>query len=256
MTTAYPTGLDAFTNPTATSTLVAPSHADQHADANDAIEALEAKVGITSSAVVTSLDYIVRNLPATNITSGVVAGQYGGTGIANTGKTITIGGNFTTSGAFTTTLTATGNTSVTLPVSGTLATSDASSLTTGTLPTARMVGAYTSITSVGTLTTLAVAGTVSRGAPVTKTASFTLADTENWVICAGTASITVTLPAASAQSGRELTIKNIAAFTVVSASSNIVPIGSATAGTAILPATVGAWVTLVSNGTNWVVMQT
>lgn len=53
---------------------------------------------------------------------GVVAGQYGGTGVANTGKTITLGGNLTTSGAFTTTLTATATTSVTLPSTGTLAT--------------------------------------------------------------------------------------------------------------------------------------
>lgn len=52
----------------------------------------------------------------------VIAGQYGGTGIANTGKTITLGGNLTTSGAFTTTLTSTANTSVTLPITGTLAT--------------------------------------------------------------------------------------------------------------------------------------
>lgn len=52
----------------------------------------------------------------------VITGQYGGTGVANTGKTITIGGNFATSGAFTTTLTVTGNTNVTLPTTGTLAT--------------------------------------------------------------------------------------------------------------------------------------
>lgn len=54
--------------------------------------------------------------------AGVIAGQYGGTGVANTGKTITLGGNLTTSGAFATTLTATALTSVTLPTSGTLAT--------------------------------------------------------------------------------------------------------------------------------------
>jgi hypothetical protein len=54
--------------------------------------------------------------------ASVIAGQYGGTGVANTGKTITIGGNFTTSGAHTTTLTTSGNTSVTLPTTGTLAT--------------------------------------------------------------------------------------------------------------------------------------
>jgi hypothetical protein len=50
-------------------------------------------------------------------------------------------------------------------------------------------------------------------------------------------------------------IKTIAAFTVVSASSNVVPINTASAGTAILAATAGKWATLVSNGTNWVVMQ-
>ena len=53
-----------------------------------------------------------------------IAGQYGGTGVANTGKTITLGGNLTTSGAFATTLTATAATSVTLPLTGTLATLD------------------------------------------------------------------------------------------------------------------------------------
>ena len=102
---------------------------------------------------------------------------------------------------------------------------------------------------------LHVVGSFSRGAPVTKTASFTLADTENWIICNGTASITVTLPAASTQVGREITIKTIAAFTVVSASSNIVPLAGGAAGTAILPATAGAWAKLVSDGTNWIIMQ-
>jgi len=52
----------------------------------------------------------------------VIAGEYGGTGVNNSGKTITLGGNLTTSGAHTTTLTTTGNTNVTLPTTGTLAT--------------------------------------------------------------------------------------------------------------------------------------
>jgi hypothetical protein len=52
----------------------------------------------------------------------VITGQYGGTGVANTGKTITIGGNVTTSGAFALTMTLTGTTGVTLPTTGTLAT--------------------------------------------------------------------------------------------------------------------------------------
>jgi hypothetical protein len=53
---------------------------------------------------------------------GVVAGQYGGTGVANTGKTLTLGGSFTHTGAHTLGLTTTANTSVTLPTTGTLAT--------------------------------------------------------------------------------------------------------------------------------------
>lgn len=52
----------------------------------------------------------------------IVTGAYGGTGVNNNGKTITLGGNLTTAGAYSTTLTVTGNTNVTLPLSGTLAT--------------------------------------------------------------------------------------------------------------------------------------
>ena len=62
MATNFPTSLDALTNPVAGDSLSSPSHAGQHADANDAIEALQAKVGVDSSAVTTSIDYKLRNL--------------------------------------------------------------------------------------------------------------------------------------------------------------------------------------------------
>lgn len=52
----------------------------------------------------------------------IVSPTYGGTGVNNGTKTITLGGNLTTSGAFATTLTVTAATSVTLPTTGTLAT--------------------------------------------------------------------------------------------------------------------------------------
>lgn len=102
---------------------------------------------------------------------------------------------------------------------------------------------------------LQISGSFGRGAPVTKTGNFTLADTENWVICNGTGSITVTFPAASSWTGREVMIKTVAAQTVVSASSNVVPLAGGAAGTAILAASAGNWATLVSDGTNWVIMQ-
>jgi len=91
-------------------------------------------------------------------------------------------------------------------------------------------------------------------APVTKTASFTLGSNENEVICNGTATITVTLPSAASFIGRVVVIKTIAAYTVVSASSNVVPINSATAGNAILAATAGKWAEMVSDGSNWIIM--
>ena len=63
--------------------------------------------------------------------SNVIAGLYGGTGVSNSGKTITLAGNLTTAGgAFNTTLTVGANTNVTLPSSGTLITdSSANTLT-------------------------------------------------------------------------------------------------------------------------------
>jgi hypothetical protein len=45
----YPTSLDDFTNPTGVDSLNSPSHSLQHADSNDAIEALEIKLGIGAS---------------------------------------------------------------------------------------------------------------------------------------------------------------------------------------------------------------
>jgi hypothetical protein len=46
MPTNFPTSLDNFTNPTANDSLNLPSHSTQHANANDAIEAIEAKLGV------------------------------------------------------------------------------------------------------------------------------------------------------------------------------------------------------------------
>lgn len=50
MASNYPTSLDNFTNPSAGASLSSPSHSTQHGDVNDAVEALEAKLGIGSSA--------------------------------------------------------------------------------------------------------------------------------------------------------------------------------------------------------------
>lgn len=97
--------------------------------------------------------------------------------------------------------------------------------------------------------------TVSGNAPVTKTASFTVAATESHIVCNGAGTITVTLPTAASNVGRVIFIKNLSATqTVVSASSNVQPQNSATPGTAICAASATAWAMLVCNGTNWIIM--
>ena len=91
--------------------------------------------------------------------------------------------------------------------------------------------------------------------PVTVTADFTVG-TSNWYINNKTGSTcTVTLPTASTWPGRYLTFQNYQAQTLVSASSNVVPQAGGAAGTAILLAVAGNWATMVSDGTNWVIMQ-
>lgn len=94
------------------------------------------------------------------------------------------------------------------------------------------------------------------GAPVTKTADFTVAAGETWLINNKSGSTcTATLPTASSNTGRTLHFQNYQAQTLVSASSNVVPLVGGAAGTAILAAVAGDTATLVSDGTNWIMTQ-
>jgi len=121
-------------------------------------------------------------------------------------------------------------------------------------PTANVGGLWTAIyaASASIPTSYAPAST----APVTKTADFTVGAADQWLINNKAGSTcTVTLPSASSISGRVLSFQNYQAQLIVSASSNVVPMTGAAAGTAILAATIGKWATLVSDGTNWVITQ-
>ena len=125
---------------------------------------------------------------------------------------------------------------------------DISTQTSGNLDLATRVTGVLPVANGGT-------GLAVRPTVVTKVADFALADTEGWVINNKSGSTcTVTLPAASAWPGRAVTFKNLQLQTLVSASSNVVPLIGGAAGTAILPLVIGSWATLVSDGTNWVIM--
>lgn len=121
---------------------------------------------------------------------------------------------------------------------------------------------FESVTVTGAVTaaSISAAGALSGtqldlNAPVIKAASFTLGATENFVVCNGTGAISVTFPTASASTGRVVWIKTIAAQAVNSAGTNVKPLNSNTAGTAILANTAGKFAMLVCDGTDWVVMS-
>ena len=93
-------------------------------------------------------------------------------------------------------------------------------------------------------------------APVTKTADFSVAATDIWLINNKSGSTcTATLPAAASYSGRVLYFQNYQTQTLVSASSNVVPLAGGAAGTSILLASSGDSATLVSDGSNWLMTQ-
>lgn len=95
---------------------------------------------LTSNGAGADPSYQQISLSAASIT-GVLLGVNGGTGVANTGKTITLGGNLTTAGAFNTTLTVTAATGVTLPTSGTLV----GSADTGTVTNTMLAGSIANV---------------------------------------------------------------------------------------------------------------
>lgn len=112
-------------------------------------------------------------------------------------------------------------------------------------------------TSIATGATATSALTVGGGIAtpiVTVTGNTTLGATHSTIINNRAATNTLTLPAASTCVGRKYHIVTIQAQTVVSASSNVVPRVGGAASTAILPATDGAWATIQSDGSNWIII--
>lgn len=127
--------------------------------------------GVTSSSLTS-----VGTIGTGTWQGSLIAGQYGGTGVNNSGKTITLGGNLTTSGAFATTLTVTNTTSVTLPTSGTLATLAGSEALTN-----KSYNGMTLTSTTGTFT-------------LTNAKTFAV---QNSITLAGTDGTTITLPSST-----------------------------------------------------------
>jgi len=90
MATNFPTSLDALTNPQGTDSVQAVPHAAQHANANDAIEALQAKVGINGSTNASSLDKRVATLENASVDTEAIQDIVAGVLTAGTHTNITV----------------------------------------------------------------------------------------------------------------------------------------------------------------------
>lgn len=90
MAVNYPETLDTFTNPASNSSVANPSHAQQHSDVNDAIEALQQKVGVDNSNVATSLDYRVSTLENASVDTEAIQDIVAGVLTAGTHTNITV----------------------------------------------------------------------------------------------------------------------------------------------------------------------
>ena len=89
--------------------------------------------------------------------------------------------------------------------------------------------------------------------PIT-TSTYTVQEYDKYITLNTTAACVLTLPNAGSYPSREITIKQIAAFAVTSAASNVIPLTTNTAGTAVLSGA-GKYATIVSNGYFWVVRE-
>jgi hypothetical protein len=87
----------------------------------------------------------------------------------------------------------------------------------------------------------------------TATYAVTKTDTDITFLTAAACAVTFPNPAEVSNQGRVIWLRNTAAFTITSASSNITPLAGGAAGTALLPATAGKWARLKSNGVTWVI---
>jgi hypothetical protein len=100
--------------------------------------------------------------------------------------------------------------------------------------------------------------TLARTFTSTTSSSYTVSDNTTWLTINTSVLTTLTLPNAATYPGKELHIRQTGTGQVQSASSNVIPFTSpptGSAGTAIFNPTNNKAVTLVSDGSNWIIMQ-
>lgn len=183
---------------------------------------------VLGAATATTINKVTLTAPATGSTLTIADGK-----TATVNNTLTLAGTDATTLTFQGTDTYVGRTTT-------------DTLTNKTLTSPVMTGASTN--------TLSVSNNVTTTAPNTQTGStYSVVATDNFIVINASGTCTLTLGTATA--GRDLIVKTIANQTVVSASSNVIPLAGGSAGTAILAGTAGKYARIVGDGTNWNIMS-
>ena len=114
------------------------------------------------------------------------------------------------------------------------------------------------VSSTGTFGGRVKTNWLERNYAYSTSSSFTVSVNTTWQDINTSVLTTVTLPNAATYPGKELHLRQSGTGQIISFSSNVIPFGippTGSAGTAILNPTNNKAVTLVSDGTNWIIMQ-
>lgn len=85
---SFPTSLDALTNPGATDSVATVSHSAQHANANDAIEALEAKLGIGASTATNNTIFVGNGTGSSGFSTSATSTNFLATNLTTASTTM------------------------------------------------------------------------------------------------------------------------------------------------------------------------
>lgn len=198
-----------------------------------------------------------------NITTGsnnTIVGYNSGAGITTGGSNTIIGANVTglSTSLASVILIADGGGSVKIDYNNTTAntwtTSSAFVVTNATAATSTTTGALRTTGGHAVGGTVWGGGGLALAAPSTQAGTTFTADLVHYCyICTSASAVTVTLPAASSNTGYMYLIKETGAGAVSSATSNVVPLAGGAAGTPITTAA-AKWALLQSDGTSWVII--
>jgi hypothetical protein len=121
-----------------------------------------------------------------------------------------------------------------------------------------LISPYGGKTAIGTssapTSTMTLAGSLSVPHKIKVLTNYVVQESDLVLIFSCATNCSVTLPTASSYPGRILKMTNQNTTTVTATTSNIVAVDGTSAGSSIFPATVGKWLEMISNGTDWYII--